>query len=89
MTTPAALTAADQFTIATTLNEDPEINFFVWRINVEDVAANSATLIEPTGLLTTVMTDTAWHTRQTHGHGSHGFNGGHHNHYGKASGTHP
>jgi len=60
MTTPAALTATDQFTIATTLDKDPEINFFVWRINVEDVAANSATLIEPTGLLTTVMTDEAW-----------------------------
>jgi hypothetical protein len=60
MTTPAALIAANQFTIATTLDEDPEINFFVWRINVEDVAANSATLIEPTGLLTTVMTDAAW-----------------------------
>ena len=54
------VTAADQYTIAVTLDEDPEINYFGWRICVEDVAATTATLIEPTGLLTTVMTDAEW-----------------------------
>jgi hypothetical protein len=58
--TSNTVTAADQYTIAVTLDEDPEINYFGWRICVEDVAANAATLIEPTGLLTTVMTDAEW-----------------------------
>ena len=53
-------TKEDQFTIATTLDEDPEINFFTWKLNIEDVAAFAATLIEPTGLLTVVMTDEEW-----------------------------
>ena len=53
-------TKEDQFTIATTLDEDPEINFFTWKLNIEDVAAGAATLIEPTGLLTVVMTDEEW-----------------------------
>ncbi len=51
-------TKEDQFTIATTLDEDAEINFFTWKLNIEDVAAGAATLIEQTGLLTVVMTDT-------------------------------
>jgi hypothetical protein len=58
--TSNTLIAADQYTIAVTLDDDPEINYFGWRICVEDVAANAATLIEPTGLLTLVMTDGEW-----------------------------
>ncbi len=53
-------TKEDQFTIATTLYEDPEINVFTWKLNIEDMAAGAATLIEPTGLLTVVMTDEEW-----------------------------
>ena len=53
-------TKEDQFTIATTLDEDPEIIFFTWKLNIEYVAAGAVTLIEPTGLLTVVMTDEEW-----------------------------
>jgi hypothetical protein len=53
-------TKEDKFTIASTLDEDPEINFFTWKLNIEDVAAGAATLIEPTDLLTVVMTDEEW-----------------------------
>ena len=42
--------SADQYHIATTLDVDPDINYFSWKLNVEDVAAGAATLIEPTGL---------------------------------------
>ena len=52
--------SADQYHIATTLDVDPDINYFSWKLNVEDVAAGAATLIEPTGLLTTVMSDAQW-----------------------------
>ena len=41
--------STDLYTIATTMDNDPEINYFGWRLNVEDVAAGAATLIEPTG----------------------------------------
>ena len=60
MTSSTNLIVADQYSIAITLDDDPEINYFGWRINVEDVAANTATLIELTGLLTLVMTDAEW-----------------------------
>ena len=49
-----------QYTIAITLDEDPAINFFAWKLSVEDVASGAATLITPTGLLTTIMTDAEW-----------------------------
>ena len=52
--------STDLYAIATTMDVDPEINYFGWRLNVEDVAAGAATLIEPTGLLTCVMTDSEW-----------------------------
>jgi hypothetical protein len=52
--------SANQYHIATTLDIDPDINYFGWKLNVEDVAAGAATLIEPTGLLTTVMGDSQW-----------------------------
>jgi hypothetical protein len=38
MTSSANLIAADQYSIAITLDDDPEINYFGWRISVEDVA---------------------------------------------------
>ena len=52
--------STDLYTITTSMDLDPEINYFGWRLNVEDVAAGAATLIVPTGLLTTVMTDPEW-----------------------------
>jgi hypothetical protein len=58
MTTAESL--LDQFSIATTLDEHPAINFSAWKLSVEDVASGAATLINPTGLLTTVMTDAEW-----------------------------
>jgi hypothetical protein len=35
---------ADRFVITTLLDDDPELAFFTWKVNVEDVAARSATL---------------------------------------------
>ena len=55
--TTAEIKLDQQYTIATTLDEDPAINFFAWKLSVEDVASGAATLITPTGLLTTIMTD--------------------------------
>ena len=52
--------STELYAIATTMDVDPEINYFGWRLNVEDVAAGAATLIAPTGLLTSVMTDPEW-----------------------------
>jgi hypothetical protein len=50
----------DQYNISTVLDVELEVNYFLWKINVEDVAANAATLIEPTGLLSMVMNDEEW-----------------------------
>jgi hypothetical protein len=50
----------DQYNIATMLDIDPEVNYFLWKINLEDVAANAAILIEATGLLSRVMNDEEW-----------------------------
>jgi hypothetical protein len=50
----------DQYTFATILDVDPEINYFPWRLKVDDVAAGAATLTEPTGLFTVVTNDANW-----------------------------
>ncbi len=44
-------------TITIKLEEDPEIAYFTWRIQVEDMVSNAATVVVPTGLLPLVMKD--------------------------------
>ena len=58
MTTDTATDAV--FTI--NLEEDPEIAYFTWKVEAEDVASNAATVVEPTGLLTLIMKDNEWAT---------------------------
>ena len=39
---------------------DPELMFFTWKVGVENYAANKATIVEPTGLLSAILTDLEW-----------------------------
>jgi hypothetical protein len=39
---------------------DPELMFFTWKVGVENYAANKATIVEPTGLLGSILTDQEW-----------------------------
>ncbi len=39
---------------------DPELMFFTWKVGVENYAANKATIVEPTGLLSSILTDPEW-----------------------------
>ena len=49
-------------TFTINLEEDPEIAYFTWKVEAEDVASNAATVVEPTGLLTLIMKDNEWAT---------------------------
>ena len=42
------------------LEHDPELMYFRWKVNVADLAFNSATIVFPTGLLGAVLTDAEW-----------------------------
>ena len=53
-------TTNDKSDININLEEDPELSYFTWKVQVEDVASNAATLVEPTGLLTLIVKDPAW-----------------------------
>ena len=53
-------TTNDSTVIDINLEEDPELSYFTWKVQVEDVASNAATTVEPTGLLTLIVTDQAW-----------------------------
>ncbi len=55
-------TTNDNSDISINLEEDPELSYFTWKVQVEDVAfnANAATLVEPTGVLTLIVKDPAW-----------------------------
>ena len=44
-------------TFTINLEEDPEIAYFTWKVEAEDVASKAATVVEPTGLLTLIMKD--------------------------------
>jgi hypothetical protein len=39
---------------------DPELMFFTWKVGVENYAANKATIVQPTGLLSSILTDVEW-----------------------------
>jgi hypothetical protein len=53
-------TTTDTCDIPLNLEEDPELNYFSWKVHAEDAASSAATLVEPTGLLTTILKNPAW-----------------------------
>jgi hypothetical protein len=46
--------------IGISLEHDPELSYWSWKINTENTVANMATLVHPTGLLNDVLTDQEW-----------------------------
>ena len=46
--------------IGNTLEHEPELHYFLWKVGVEDCASRHATIVEPTGLLTDILTDSEW-----------------------------
>ncbi len=42
------------------IENDPELMFFTWKVSVENYAANKATIVEPTGLLSSILSDPEW-----------------------------
>ena len=48
------------YDIGSSLEHEPELHYFLWKVGAENSASRQATLVEPTGLLTTILTDTEW-----------------------------
>jgi hypothetical protein len=46
--------------ILTTLDENPQVSYFPWRLDVHDTAAGMAKSIHPNGLLSSILTDAEW-----------------------------
>ena len=46
--------------ILTTLDQDPNVNFFPWEMDVQDVAAGMAKSLHDQGLLSAILTDEQW-----------------------------
>jgi hypothetical protein len=46
--------------IGISLEHDPELLYWSWKINTENTAANMATIVHPTGLLNDVLSDQEW-----------------------------
>ena len=46
--------------IGCSLEHEPELLFFTWKVQVQNLAANKATIVAESGLLTLVMTDREW-----------------------------
>jgi hypothetical protein len=46
--------------ILTSLDENPQVSFFPWRLDVHDTAAGLAKSIHPNGLLSSILTDAEW-----------------------------
>ena len=42
------------------LEHEPELIFFTWKVQVQNLAANKETLVDPSGLLTVVLDQTEW-----------------------------
>jgi hypothetical protein len=59
MTTETTNDSSDS-AININLEDDPELSYFTWKVQVEDDASNAATLVEPTGLLTLIVKDLTW-----------------------------
>ncbi len=43
--------------VACSLEHEPELIFFTWKFQVQNLAANKATIVDPLGLLTLVLDD--------------------------------
>ena len=46
--------------IGVSLEHDPELMYFTWKVNVQNRAANMATIVDRTGLLSLILTDEEW-----------------------------
>ena len=46
--------------IGVSLEHDPELMYFTWKVNLQNRAANMATIVERTGLLSLILTDKEW-----------------------------
>ncbi len=46
--------------IGISLEHDPELMYWTWKVHAEDAAANLATIVQPTGLLSEMLTDEEW-----------------------------
>ncbi len=46
--------------IGCSLEHEPELLFFTWKVQVQNLAVNKATIVAESGLLTLVMTDSEW-----------------------------
>ena len=42
------------------LEHEPELLFFTWKVQVQNLAANKATIVHSSGLLTLVLNDAEW-----------------------------
>ena len=55
------MTTTDQLAAITeSLEFEPELNYLTWKVSVENLAASKATIVDPTGLLSEILTDTEW-----------------------------
>ena len=46
--------------IGASLEHDPELMYFTWKVNVQNRAANMATIVDRTGLLSLILSDDEW-----------------------------
>ncbi len=46
--------------ILATLDEDPHVSFFLWEMEVQDIAASMAKSLHPQRLLSDILTDVQW-----------------------------
>ncbi len=42
------------------MEHEPELLFFTWKVQVQNLAANKATIVDASGLLTLVLSDKEW-----------------------------
>ncbi len=54
------MSTIDDQSIDIALECDPELNYLLWKVSVENFAASKATIIAPTGLLTDILSYTQW-----------------------------
>jgi hypothetical protein len=46
--------------IGVSLEYDPELMYFTWKVNIQNRAANMATIVDRSGLLSLILTDEEW-----------------------------
>ena len=46
--------------IGVSLEHDPELMYFTWKVNLQNRAANMATIVDRSGLLSLILTDEEW-----------------------------